>query len=286
MEPVVLPAHGLDLPATVAPVAWAKGRWPTCDVIGGTLIWRGRVDGRAATVTVTQPHPDRLVVTGLDAAAATAWVVRHLGWGAVMPNFDEPLIADLATAMPGLRPWALGGLAHGVLASIIGQSISVQAAAAVEARVAAIFAPPVELAGRRFWAFPTPEQFAAAEPARLREAGLTWRKAGALVAGGRLIADGALPDDVTALGDPDTAIVALRALPLVGPWTAASALLWGLGAGDAHPTGDVALLRAYRTVSGSAETTLRDLDAIAERWRPHRGWAARLLWTRLLGRAF
>lgn len=38
----------------------------------------------------------------------------------------------------------------------------------------------------------------------------------------------------------------LRKLPLVGPWTAASALLWGLGEPDAYPRGDVALLRPGR----------------------------------------
>ena len=282
---VTLDAHGLDLPSTAAPVAWSRGRWPTCDWLGGRLLWVGRFNGAVTVLAVHQPSAHSLEIEGLGAEDARTWARSHLGWRREMPAFGDPLLAQLATAMPGLRPWALGGLARGALASIIGQSITVQAAAVVEGRVAELFAPAVEVAGRRFWPFPTAAEFAAADPAHLRETGLTWRRAHALVDCGRLIADGALPDDDAALADPAAALQALRALPLVGPWTAASALLWGLGADDAHPTGDVALLRAVRSVTGDTGLTLRALDRLADGWRPSRGWAARLLWTTLLGEA-
>jgi len=282
---VRLPAAGLDLALTAAPVAWGRGRWPSCDIRDGALVAVTRVAGDARVVTVRQPAAGILEVAGLPADMAEEWARRQLGWGRTMPVFADPLVARLARAMPGLRPWSLGGLGRGALASIIGQSISVQAAAAVESRICAIFHPGIEVAGRRFWPFPEPDQFANAAPARLREAGLTWRKAEALVAGGRLIAAGALPADDEALADPATAERALRALPLIGPWTAASAMLWGLGADDAHPTGDVALLRALKTAIGEDTLTLRDLDRHTTAWRPGCGWAARLLWTSLLGPA-
>src|SRR3712207_6971184 len=44
------------------------------------------------------------------------------------------------------------------------------------------------------------------------------------------------------------------------PWTAESTLLWGLGAADAFPTGDVALLRAARVAYGRPELDLRGLE--------------------------
>jgi DNA-3-methyladenine glycosylase II len=75
----------------------------------------------------------------------------------------------------------------------------------------------------------------------------------------------------------------LLALPQVGPWTASSALLWGVGAPDAWPTGDVALLRAFKHALGDDGLTLKTMDPLAEPWRPHRGIAARLLWTNLFG---
>lgn len=78
----------------------------------------------------------------------------------------------------------------------------------------------------------------------------------------------------------------LRTLPLVGPWTAASALLWGPGEPDAYPRGDVVLLRAARLAYDQDEMTMNDLDRIAEGWRPYRAIASRLLWTGLLGPAW
>jgi AraC family transcriptional regulator of adaptative response / DNA-3-methyladenine glycosylase II len=74
----------------------------------------------------------------------------------------------------------------------------------------------------------------------------------------------------------------LRAIPGIGPWTVPSALLWGVAAPDAHPTRDVALLRAARAHYPEI-SDLKDLDRVAERWKPYRGWAARFLWLDLLG---
>jgi 3-methyladenine DNA glycosylase/8-oxoguanine DNA glycosylase len=80
-------------------------------------------------------------------------------------------------------------------------------------------------------------------------------------------------------------IAGLLALPLVGRWTAESVLLWGLGADDAYPTGDVALLRAARLAYGQPDMTHSELNALAEAWRPGRSWAARWLWLNLFGPA-
>jgi DNA-3-methyladenine glycosylase II len=78
----------------------------------------------------------------------------------------------------------------------------------------------------------------------------------------------------------------LTAFPMVGPWTAASSLLWGVGHVDVYPKGDVALLRAARLAYDNPGMTMRDLDRLSEEWRPQRGVAARLLWTNLLGAAW
>ena len=60
-------------------------------------------------------------------------------------------------------------------------------------------------------------------------------------------------------------------------------MLWGVGAPNAHPTGDVALLRAARQAYGNPDLSLRELDRLADAWQPARGIAARLLWTALFG---
>ena len=275
-----------SLAATCGPVAWGRGRWPNIDWVDGGLVWVGWDVDRVVDRRVRDLTGGRLEVQGSAAPAGdAAWAVAVLGAGAVCPSFDEPVVARLQEALVGLRAFAAGSLYEGLISSIVGQSISVAAAAVTEARLAALFAEGMAIGGRTYWPLPRAEQLADADPALVRRSGVTWRRAEALVAAGRAASEGRLPQGGAAVLDPVETRRALRALPLVGPWTAESALLWGLGAPDAHPTGDVALLRAARRAYSRPELTLRELDSLAERWRPARGWAARLLWTELLGPA-
>lgn len=279
-------ARGLDLRETAAPVAWGKGRWPAADWIDGELLWCLREPEGALLVRARQLTPETIAVSGFShRETAELWLMKCLGWGQSQPAIDEPIAAGWLASYPGLRPYAHGSLAEGVLFSIIGQSISVQAAAVTERRVSAMFTPPLAVDGREFFPFPRIEDLASATAARIRESGVTWRRAEAIVAIAKIVCNGDFISDDAAAADPDEAFKALRALPLVGPWTAASALLWGIGAADAHPSGDVALLRAAKAAYNRPEMTLKDLDKLAEAWRPVRAWAARALWLSLLGLA-
>lgn len=81
-------------------------------------------------------------------------------------------------------------------------------------------------------------------------------------------------------GMPDSEIhEALTRLHGIGPWTADIYLLFALRRADAFPPGDLALqLAAQRIFKLEEKPTAAELLAIAERWRPWRGAAARLLW--------
>lgn len=277
---------GFSLAQTCGPVAWAGGRWPDHDWREGALVWVGWERDRVVWRVVRQQSDDALTITGDHCPREdAAWAEHVLGLAKPVPAFADPVVRDLHARYDGLRPFANGSLAEGVIRAIVGQSISVAAAAVTESRLATRFATPIELAGRPFLPFPRLDQLADAAPALIRESGVTWRRAEAIVAAARVALAGDLPTDDAARADPDTARAALRALPLVGPWTAESALLWGLGLADAHPSGDVALLRATRRAYDRPDLDLKGLDRLAETWRPARGWAARLLWTDLLGTA-
>jgi len=187
--------------------------------------------------------------------------------------------------LPGLRPYSNGSIFEGLITSIVGQSISVAGAAVTERKLNSLFHPGVEVGSRRYWPLPLTGQLAEASPELIRQSGVTWRRAEAIVAAARADLNGELPSFADAIADPDAARHKLRSLPLVGPWTAESTLLWGIGQPDAHPTGDVALLRAARTILNQPDLSLKTLDQLAEVWKPWRGWAARYLWTALLGTA-
>src|SRR5208337_1998757 len=72
---------------------------------------------------------------------------------------------------------------------------------------------------------------------------------------------------------------ALVAVKGIGPWTADIFLLFCLGHPDAFPAGDLALQEAAKlALALEARPNAAELEEIAERWRPWRGVAARLLW--------
>lgn len=78
----------------------------------------------------------------------------------------------------------------------------------------------------------------------------------------------------------DAEIIAqLTGLHGIGPWTADIYLLFALRRADAFPAGDLALqLAAQRELRLKTRPTAAKLIEVADRWRPYRGAAARLLW--------
>jgi DNA-3-methyladenine glycosylase II len=274
-----------SLEATCAPVDWGRGRWPNEDWIDGALIWVGwEGDWVVHRRIRAGARNDELVVEGdADPANDRPWATATLGIDRQMPKMTDPVIARIADAYPGMRPHASGSLFAGLVDSIVGQSITVLAAAVVSARLASYFHPGIELAGRVFWPTPQPHDLANADVSRLRRTGLTWKRAEALVAAGQAAVEGRLTEPS---GEPiDTLRAMLRRLPLVGPWTAESSLLWGIGEGDAFPTGDVALLRAARNAYSEPKLTMKEMEARSTAWAGHRAWASRLLWIDLFGPA-
>ena len=77
----------------------------------------------------------------------------------------------------------------------------------------------------------------------------------------------------------DEAHALLTAVKGIGPWTADIYLLFCLGHPDAFPAGDLALQEAARLAYGlEARPSAKEFIALAERWRPWRGVAAKVLW--------
>jgi 3-methyladenine DNA glycosylase/8-oxoguanine DNA glycosylase len=269
-----------DLARTVAPSWWARGRWPNVDWACSAFHWVGWESGEVAWRSVRQDDAQTLKISGSRNSGLDAqWAAAVLGTNATMPRFNDPVLAALSRTHAGLRPWSAGSLFEGVVSSIVGQSISVAAAATTERRLYERFNEGIDVGGRQFWPPPLPEQLASSTPAFVRESGVTTKRAEALVAVGALFAESKSP---ASDGDHAADMERLAAISGIGPWTLQSALLWGIAAADAHPTRDVALLRAARAHFPEI-SDLKDLDRVAERWKPFRAWAARLLWLDLLG---
>lgn len=280
---VVRFAEPMSLTLTCAPAAWVAGRWPYEEWHAGRYWWVG-FDADALAWRSVGSHPDGFAVTGSgDADAHDRWLRRVFAPAPLGPASSDPVVAGIARRAGGMAALCNGSLFDGAVMSIVGQSISLASAGITAGRLAALFHPGLELAGRRMWPLPSPADLGDADPAFVRQCGVTGKRAEALVRLGRAFADGDIADHPgERVGE---AAAALLALPGIGPWTAASALLWGLGEPDAFPAGDAALLRAARRAYGDPDLDHAALNRRAETWRPARAVAARLLWLDLFGPA-
>ena len=180
---------------------------------------------------------------------------------------DPDLVAELL-AMGGPPPLRRRdpGFA-GLAAIVVSQQVSVASAQAILSRLEARVAP---LEAERLAA--TPEE-------DLRACGLSTGKIRALQAVAEAVAVRRLDLAGLAALDAETAHAALVAVKGIGPWTADIFLLFCLGHPDAFPAGDLALREATKLALGlKVRPDAAALERIAERWRPWRGVAARMLW--------
>ncbi|MEZ5909328.1 MAG: DNA-3-methyladenine glycosylase 2 family protein [Hyphomicrobiaceae bacterium] len=167
---------------------------------------------------------------------------------------------------PPLRRRAAGF--EGLARIVVGQQLSIASANAIWTRTQALAIPF------------TPLRLLALDDSALAGAGLSRPKIRTLRAAATAVAEGAV--DLDALETlPDEGVhEVLTAVHGIGPWTADIYLLFCLGRADAWAAGDLALQVAAKSACGlAARPSQGELLEIAERWRPWRGVAARLLWS-------
>jgi DNA-3-methyladenine glycosylase II len=154
-----------------------------------------------------------------------------------------------------------------LLRTIIGQQVSVKAAAAVWNKLEATLGDlthPAAIIGT------TPEQ--------LRSCGLSRQKQGYALSLAQLVSDGAL--DLQNLPEDDEEAIALMTqVKGIGRWSAEIYLLFAEGRPDIWPAGDLAVqIELGRIMALDARPSEKRTREIAEDWRPHRGAAAIFTW--------
>jgi DNA-3-methyladenine glycosylase II len=159
-----------------------------------------------------------------------------------------------------------------LLRSIVGQQLSTKAARTIYERVAAMY-------GART---PTPQQLLDTDPEALRAAGLSRAKANYVRDLAQHVISGELElDRLDDLSD-DEVIAELVAVKGLGMWTAHMFLIFHLGRPDVLPVGDLGVRRAVERAYGfEGLPSAEELEALGERWRPHRSLASLYLWRSL-----
>lgn len=161
--------------------------------------------------------------------------------------------------------------AFGTLArSVVGQQISVKAAASVWARLEQALGEV------------SPQAVAGATAIRLQRCGLSGRKAEYLQGLARGFADGSLRPEQWSHLEDEALIRALVRIRGIGRWSAEMFLIFHMLRPDVLPLADLGLQRAIRThYNGERQVSLRRMEAIAGRWRPWRTVATWYLWRSL-----
>ncbi|SFF85117.1 DNA-3-methyladenine glycosylase II [Novosphingobium sp. CF614] len=164
---------------------------------------------------------------------------------------------------PRIRPTGYATL----LRTIVGQQVSVAAAASVWSRLEALLGEGLP-----------PETLLAADFEALRGCGLSRQKQGYARSLCELVAAGALDFDALPRDDEE-AIAQLVQIKGIGRWSAEIYLLFAEGRADIWPAGDLAVQAGLHRILGlEARPDEKQTRALAERWRPHRGAAAIFTW--------
>jgi DNA-3-methyladenine glycosylase II len=155
----------------------------------------------------------------------------------------------------------------GLVEIIVGQQVSASAADAIWARVSHGIDPF------------TPEQVLSLDENDMTALGMSRAKVKTAKTLSNEIASGRLNLAKLNRASDDDIFDKLTALHGIGPWTAEIYLLFALRRADAFAPGDLALqVAAQRLFKHDQRLSAKDLAALAERWRPWRAVAARMLW--------
>jgi DNA-3-methyladenine glycosylase II len=170
------------------------------------------------------------------------------------------------TGRPPLRR-RRGGF-EGLSRIVTGQQLSIASAGAIWTRLQAAVRPF------------DPATFLAAPERSLRGAGLSAGKQATLQALATAVQERSIDLDAMETAAEERIHQTLTGVKGIGPWTADIYMMFCLGRADAWSPGDLALQQAVKqALSLAARPGSGDMRTIAERWRPWRGVAARMLWS-------
>ena len=187
----------------------------------------------------------------------------------------DPRMAALVEAEPGLDPDVLldrlpSDLWGALVLQVIGQQLSLAAAASILARLEA-------LQGGRL---PTPVEMLATDAETLRRIGMSRAKALYLHDLAARLEDGRLDLERLRTLDDDAARTELTQVKGVGRFTADGVLMLALRRPDVWPAADLALRRAVERIWGlDAPASVAQVDALGDRFRPWRTLAAAYLYS-------
>ena len=168
--------------------------------------------------------------------------------------------------LPDPRQWEPGFAT--LIKIIVDQQVSTAAGASIWAKLARACKGRV-----------TAKRLLTLTEADLRACGLSGQKARYARGAAEAVVGGQLDFKRLHAAEDDAVRTTLTALKGIGPWSADIYLLFAMGRPDVWPVADLALQHGVRLLHGRTDRpSPKEMDQIAEIWRPYRSGAAILLW--------
>ena len=235
----------------------ADGTWQTVgvritdDLTGHVTANPGRLDEAEI-----KRHVERILSLDVDGRGFT--------------KIKDEVVVDLRRRFPGLRPVLFASPYEAAAWALLTHRISMVQGGVLRRRLCEELG---EKAGS-LHAFPAPERLATLQPMP----GMTIRKVENLRALGEAASAGDLDVDLLRGMSVDEALVHLKKLPGIGPFSAELILYRGVGMVDLFPRETPRIHRAMAELYDlGPEPPLAQLEQIARGWQPFRGWVAFLL---------
>lgn len=170
------------------------------------------------------------------------------------------------------HPGETGDVYLKLMSSIIGQQVSVKAAAAIEQRFLNLFED----------CYPHAGQVLAFDLETLRGASLSRQKAQYVQNVAQYFTDNQLFDTDWSTWEDEAIMKKLTAIKGIGEWTVQMNLMFCLNRGDILPVKDLAIQNTMKRLYELEETgrdLMKKMKEIGEAWRPYRTLACYYLWS-------
>ncbi len=187
---------------------------------------------------------------------------------------SDPVLAELIKTLAPIELQPEPDFYLTLLRSVVGQQLSVKAAATIFQRFINLFPD----------GYPHPEEVLLQPTEILRSVGLSGQKVGYVRAVAEFKISGELEPEKISHLDDEALIKHLTKIKGVGRWTAEMLLMFALERLDVFPLDDLGIQNAFKKQYGLTEEK-KALQArmleIAEPWKPYRTLACKYLWRSL-----
>ena len=252
-------------PATTIAMGFPVEGWKTSAAVVLRQSKRGAVTGEVygAGREAERAWRQALAVVSLDAD----------GTGFAAVGKRDPVIGELQSRYPGVRPVLFHSPYEAACGFLIGHRISIAQGRAIRRRMAAELGAQVATPHGVVSAFPTPQRLLEVDAV----AGVPEAKIPRLHAAAQAALDGVLDRESLRALPLEDALARVKSIPGIGPFFALGIVIRGAGTVDELSGDDVtlqAVKAAYKMCSLPSPGGMRELS---DAWRPYRTWVNVLL---------